>query len=244
MRERPILFSGPMVRAILADRKTQTRRLAQFPLRSRSDGAKRRIFTEQDVAEVNQLLLGPQRSPLRQVACPYGVPGDRLWAKETFALSLHDPETTDPDVKNPAYWDPPVYRADGDNQGGGWTRRTESGSDERIDPPWRPSIFLPRWASRITLAVTKVRIQRLQDITQSDAAAEGLSGPLVDPELDKLVNQIGRTPRDAFAELWDAINGKRAPWSSNPWVWAVEFCRVAAGGKCQGSATTAIARLE
>lgn len=210
MRERPILFSGPMVRAILAGRKTQTRRLVQWPLRSASDGAKRRIFTERDVAEVNQLLLERQASPLRRVAYPYGVPGDRLWVRETIRRCPSLGE-----------YDSAVYAADG--------------APTALDTwPWQrpvlPGIHCPRGLSRITLAVTAVRVERLQDITEADILAEGVTVPLAAEVTNTPWSSIP-TLHDAWRLLWDHINGKRCPWASNPWVWAVEFRRVDAGGK-------------
>lgn len=209
-RERPILFSGPMVRAILAGTKTQTRRLVdssrvpsdvieavQSPLPSRGD-----------VFEFRRRLYSA-----KEIRCPHGARGDRLWVRETWAPHADEEETcrnysermagrgglSEPGAVRPEIF----YRADG---------------GDPFVSGWRPSIFLPRWASRLTLEVLAVRVQRLQDITINDIKAEGITP--CDPYL---------TWKDNFARLWDDINGKRAPWASNPWVWALTFRPVKGG---------------
>jgi len=131
--ERPILFSGPMIRAILAGRKTQTRRVAKLT------GAGR-------VKEAGSHRNWHLADPDAVKACPYGTPGDRLWVRETFC---------DTGCQRA------VYRADTAVEN--WKYRI-----------WRPSIYMPRWASRITLEITDVRLERLQDISEADAAAEGV----------------------------------------------------------------------
>lgn len=188
MKEHPILFSGPMVRAILEGRKTQTRR----PVKARR-GESVGIYFGGDRTEV--VRCDADRDPIDAppIRCPYGEPGDRLWVKETFA------ET---DGRYSVV--PIAYRADGEQQDGVWK--------------WTPSIFMSRDCSRITLEVLSVRVQRLQDITEEDAHAEGM-----EPKYPPTV----RNPHSILFEItWDAINGKRAQWASNPWVWAVEFRRV------------------
>lgn len=202
-RERPILFSAPMVRAILYGRKTQTRRLAK---------------------------------PQNNSACPYGERGDRLYLREAFAYSVKDPDSVhEPGQYNEDTHDI-VYRASSD--GAGEWEHYEDGKRSPCAPPWRPGIHMPRWASRITLEITDVRVQRLWDITDDDARAEGVE-PYTPPhghispeqrvpgpgfERCRLGDQPHRLP---FAHLWDRINGKRAAWSSNPWVWAITFKRLA-----------------
>lgn len=200
MTSRPILFSGPLVRAILDGTKTQTRR----PLTS---------DTNLTCKELGQTCR-----------CRYGVSGDQLWVRETFALSIADPDTAEPDTKNKWHWDPPIYRADGEAQGGGWTG--ENG--EPIKPPWRPSIHMPRWASRITLDVMSVRVERLQDITEEDAIAEGVQYADRDPCHPPW--HIGdhnycETAREAFAEAWNGIYSGASSWESNPWTWVISFAR-------------------
>lgn len=188
-KERPIIFSGDMVRAILAGRKTQTRR----------------VVKDQNAVEFSE----ETREPLyvHSINCPgycdyacngggygdspYGVPGDRLWVREKIGIQL---------TPNDKYPNGLVeYGADYHDgvdfiyEGGG--------------SAWTPSIFMPRWASRITLEITGVRVERVQEITYLDAIAEGVD-------------------RD-YHLLWDRINAKRGyPWSANPWVWVVEFKRV------------------
>jgi len=179
-RERPILFAAPMVRAIISGAKTQTRRVmmsigagsrmpAANPSRTATDG---RWWTHPN---------GWER-------CPYGVPGDRLWVRETFA-----------EFPLPGDF---VYRAD---------------HDERFpaELTWRPSIHMPRRASRLTLAVTGVRVERLQEISEHDARAEGIQPLQMDCG--------SALPR--FEGLWESINGKRprCSWSDNPWVWVIDF---------------------
>lgn len=136
--------------------------------------------------------------------CPQGRPGDRLWVRETFQV-LHRGERA---VR---------YHAD-DSDGAGL--------------PWTPSIFMPRWASRVTLEITEVRVQRLQEICEEDAKAEGVM-PLpcsVNPNqlvAGDPVRTFGTHPYSSeFAVLWDSINAERGSWSSNPWVWAITFKRV------------------
>lgn len=211
MKERPILFSAPMVRAILDGRKTQTRRYLT------SD-------TNFTCAELTKLK------------CRYGVPGDRLWVRETWCAVLPRKDggleyngarlVTPPDGESVELW----YRADGEL--GPISCLFDDG------PRWRPSLHMPRWASRLTLEVTSVRVERLQDISEEDAKAEGVT-PLASigesqPILD--TPRRGRTHGThphvlAFGVLWDTLNGKRpgCAWQDNPWVWAVSFRRIGDG---------------
>jgi len=214
MKERPILFSGPMVRAILDGRKTQTRRvLKDAPPRT------------------TQWLNGLERDAYRwwpangsdytgdSVLCPYGAPGDRLWVRETWCLAHPDYHDTDKEagtrpVKDGRFC---FYAATDDVD-------TGDGS------PWKPSIYMPRWASRLSLAVTAVRVERLQAISEVDAQAEGVdryAGACDHPRFGcDEVDCLGQTHRASLAALWDAINGDRAAWASNPWVWVIEFKRI------------------
>lgn len=174
VKERPILFSGPMVRALLDGSKTQTRRVAR-----------------------------PKRSiePMTD-ECPYGVVGDRLWVRESF----WDHDKGSPAAERSATRDERIeYRA------------TEW---DRVDPSdaglWTPSIHMPRWASRITLTITDVRVERLQEISAEDCIAEGLSTTLRE-------HDAACELREKYQSLWDSLNATRTPWSSNPWVWVVSF---------------------
>ena len=208
MKERPILFSGPMVRALLAGRKTQTRRVVKGEALRWLDEAG---FDPTFVADPANLL------------CPYGVPGDRLWVKETWAL--HERFT---DVARV------VYAA---SQGQSWSEMhrdvpVETAVTRYAPKPFqeglRPSIHMPRWASRLTLEITDVRVERLQDISEADAEAEGIREPSLPPihmVSADACGQIDRAKADArflWQFLWSGING-RDSWDANPWVWAVSF---------------------
>jgi len=202
MKERPIIFSGEMVQAILDGRKTQTRRVV-----TRIGSAKEFIETVDGInklVDVQSLLsMKPNQYPQEaRGRCPYGRPGDRLWVRETWGLhpdldgQLKDDGLTPGSIDNEGFHI--GYKADG--------------SGAYCIEKWRPSIFMPRWASRILLEITDVRVECVQDISYQDMVAEGLYPT---GKLDCLV---------AFESLWDSINAKRGyPWSSNPWVWVIKF---------------------
>lgn len=202
MKERPILFSAPMVRAILAGTKTQTRRIVKSE--HVEDADIWAYSAERDLWESGLGTDAPGRFGHGEwVRCPYGKPGDKLWVRETFCH--RDPEYH----PERGYW----YAA----------------TDDVDDPRWTPSIHMPRRASRITLNVTNVRVERLQDISEEDAKAEGVR-PFLEthdrfsPEQRIDGDSVTEKPhRTAFVCLWDEINGDRALFASNPWVWVVEF---------------------
>lgn len=207
MTERPILFSDAMVRAILAGTKTQTRRVVVVrgsPVSGAFwDHAGWRPSIDEDGA-IRFRVGGPggeeaHGSP--EVRCPYGAPGDRLWVRECFALHHA--------------WDEHAPTRGGAASKRVWFRaHHDSGIIDGIGR-WRPSIHMPRWASRLTLEVTSVRIERVQSITESDARAEGVTP-----------DELGDVSHwRACRVLWDSINGERpgCSWSANPWVWAVGF---------------------
>lgn len=218
MTERPILFSAPMVRAILDGSKTQTRRVASKPVRHPDLG---NLYTP------GAMVLEGEPQHVIERACPYGQPGDRLWVRESWrtAASLDhlSPNAVADKCLDAGYrkpWAPLLYDADG-------CRNSEwlgFGSHPGTADPGkgRPSIHMPRWASRITLEITGVRVERLQDINEHDAAAEGVAtwapGAL-SPEGQSA------DPSDQFRWLWCSINGHDS-WSANPWVWVIEFWRV------------------
>jgi hypothetical protein len=208
MKARAILFSAPMVRALLAGTKTQTRRVVKgWALDWLSPGN----FTPEFVADPGNR------------ACPYGVPGDRLWVREAFrfldCFNRDSPSKVGDLCVDAGYnkpWAPTHYEADGARANwmsvGTLPGKPAAGK-------LRPGIHMPRWASRITLEVTEVRVERLQDISDDDLAAEGIQ-ELIDAGVDH-----DGTPRDTYRTLWEALNGAGS-WDANPWVWAVSFRRV------------------
>ena len=224
MKEHPILFSAPMVRAILAGTKTQTRRVVK-PQPHHGQVGRMANLGGTDWAMDDGDLSGLWR-------CPYGQPGDRLWVRETWAAvhfsfdhetgycdDLHGSHDIPP-AKTP-YWTP-VYAADDYH---------EKHIDDR-GFPWRPSIHMPRWASRITLEIVSVRVERLNEISEDDAMAEGVEttmravSPSQTVEVFKDYFAPGahhqRDARGSFSSLWESINGAGS-WDANPWVWVVEF---------------------
>lgn len=198
MKERPILFSAPMVRAILDGSKTQTRRVAKRTAAGhvKETGGHRRWH----IADFDAYL-----------ACPYGQPGDRLWVRETWAAP-HSEDGRPP-------------RAIQCDQ----LRIHYLASEGRGGLVWRPSIHMPRWASRITLEITGVRVERLQEISEADAIAEGIERSYDqwrDYRTDQAVNYpSAATPIDSYRTLWEEINGPDS-WDANPWVWVVKFERL------------------
>lgn len=216
MRERPILFSAPMVRAILAGTKTQTRR----PLSYQPTSAPEVYRAHKDRALTRPVIAATwiKDGESHCCPCPFGVPGDRLWVREAF---MHEPadycwEASTSIPIRPAHT---VYRADciDDAKGAGW----------------KPSIHMPRSLSRITLEVTGVRVERLHSITEADAIAEGVERVVMgegwrryeDPKWEAVDNMQCNSARDSYRSLWDHINGPSS-WDSNPWVWVVSFRRL------------------
>lgn len=200
MKEHPILFRGPMVKAILAGTKTQTRRIVKpQPV----DGD--RIIHTAGGWEVGRLR--DSENAWRDLKCPHGKPGERLWVRETHSARHGCVE----------------YRAD---------RKAESDAglpwghiyDEKIR--WTPSIFMKREHSRITLEITDVRVERLQDISEEGAIAEGTQEPSL-CALGGELAQAAWTERQVYSRLWNKINGKGA-WDLNQWVWVISFKRVSA----------------
>ena len=207
MKEKPILFSGPMIRAILANTKTQMRRIFK-PDRMTWDANGRYTTYAMRGGELSITGSGPFKPSSWLHYCPYGQPGgDRLYVRETWAA----PHAYD-------HLPPRLIPQD--------ARIHYAATEDRGGLLWRPSIHMPRHASRITLEVTGVRVERLQDIDLADALAEGISdtGALI---LDSAGNEQGG-PIAEYAVLWDQINGDGS-WESNPWVWVVEF-KVIQGG--------------
>jgi len=228
IKERPILFSAPMVRAILEGRKTVTRRAVKPQPEVRMVDMIGPMLTFKNKRGGHWLYPNAKAQIIAD--CPYGKPGDRLWVRETWycdhfevqqgpylqPADMHDLDQSREDGEL-------VYAADG------------LAPYEQDQPTWKPSIHMPRWASRILLEITDVRVERLQDITEEQALAEGIvgvpfrpddgwpicTGYMVGPDDGKTGLQT--TAAKAFAGLWDSVGGN---WNANPWVWVVEFKRV------------------
>jgi len=211
-KERPILFKGSMVKAILEGRKVQTRRLVKLPqcefpygCYGVKDG--KFLFGEGDYPEDGTFPIKP----------PFGMPGDWLWIRETWQISEL---WTEPDTECIG------YRADGEIRECNEHReqiydplrfrlhaKDPDNGDSNYCPKWRTPIFMPRWASRIDLIVTGVKVERVQRIDEYDAYQEGVES----------VSPYG-TYREGFKYLWDSINAKRGfSWDSNPLVWVIQF---------------------
>ncbi len=209
MREHPILFSSPMVRALLREvgPKTQTRRVVTVPFGQ----GKRYVPWDPYYADFDGCLMfqdqyGDWHDFEKDAHCPYGSIGDRLWVRETFrVLPSYDDEGKSIDNIQ--------YRADGHKAISGWS--------------WTPSIHMPRWASRITLEITGVRVERLRDISKEDAKAEGVMQTpfgswIIDDGWTNTTFNVG--PINVFADYWDSIYAKRGQgWADDPWVWRIEF---------------------
>lgn len=221
-RERGILFSTPMVRALLAGAKTQTRRAIRWSEKTveadrcilHGDGAGG--WWPYNCSDGNE----------RPVACPYGAPGDRLWVRETFWQAARYPgtmESGEAEPRSECWGDLIRFAADGDPENtpnrhypNGLRGKSPSAPDPYAIWVKRPGIHLPRRRARIDLEVVEVRVQQLRDITEDDARAEGaLHGPTE-----------ATTARDAFAMLWESINGRGSWDDQNPWVWAISFRRL------------------
>lgn len=226
-KERPLLFSAPMVRALLAGTKTQTRRvLRPQPIDSMfnppNDGEVGNIYLCPDILAPQTRVFVERTNPgcyhnmgsraFAEKKSPYGQPGDRLWVRETWAPV--DENYMPADLSQATAL---VYRADGllvPNQRDMEIRAIFScNCGAPLDSiKWRPSIFMPRIASRILLEITGVRVERLQDISEADALAEGVSAPA----------WCETDGRSLYRDLWEKINGDGS-WDANPWVWVVEF---------------------
>lgn len=206
-------MSAPMVRAILEGRKTQTRRVVKpmwgaHHAQAWSHEGGRFEYANNDGWHACGATV-----------CRYGTTGDQLWVRETWAVDapLQQVRLENEDIMGPVgFGHGPYFRADPVHENAGLT--------------WRPSIHMPRWASRITLEIVAVRVERLQEISQNDARAEGVThytcghpdcfGPKGEPGM-----HYG--PRRAYYELWNKLNAKRGyGWDMNPWVWVIEFKRL------------------
>jgi len=205
-----LLFLGEMVKAILGGAKTQTRRV----IKPQSGNMWEKRIDDSVWADILE-----ESGDWKRVPCPYGKVGDLLWVRETWcpANSENGPVVCYRADLHRRYLVDESYPVDYDRFPAGrnawlcWANDLESGTEGE----WRPSIFMPRWASRIMLRVVDIRVERLQEITEEDAKAEGVAGWHDTTD--------GTIYRPEFQLLWDRINGKRAPWASNPWVWVIGF---------------------
>ena len=222
MTERGMIFNGEMVRALMSVRKTQTRRPIKW---------KQTRFTE--IGEREDGSKWPWSEDAEHACdfwhpCPFGAVGDRIWVRETFQGPLFDYDLMDSYCKDPTPFEKPefcVYKADG------VPAPEFYDADDELHCCWRPSIHMPRWASRILLEITDVRVERLNAISEEDARAEGIidGGCLNcgEPEPCGCANPEPDAT-DAFAYLWQSIYGQDN-WNANPWVWVIEFKRVECG---------------
>lgn len=214
VKERPILFSGAMVRAILNGSKTQTRRVVKPQFEADPTGRWTNVMSSTERKKIGNMEYGKldpegfcftdrgRETILFSGKCPYGQPGDRLWVKETWCGSMAD-----------AY----EYKADGHSYGG-------------VNPLWKSSLFMPRRASRILLEIVSVRVERVQDISHDDAVAEGVESVgggrywIAATDANAGFRPVG-SPEKAYRDLWQHINGAES-WKANPWCWVVEFKRI------------------
>ena len=249
-KERPILFSGEMVRAILDGRKTQTRRIIK--------PQPHWINENNSVAHIGKKVGNVE------YLCKYGQPGDRIWVRESYRIGSWDEEC---EVFALDYCDGAVKQwltpSATETEDSGevferiWIACCDELRNKGVEPnysghymwlpgesplDWKPSIHMPRWASRITLEITGVRVERLQDISGEDSVAEGFASVSKDgclfkygiPDRDGLPGtdndgwpwvEWDTNPVSAYKKLWESINGKGS-WEENPWVWVIEFRRV------------------
>ncbi|MEE4683594.1 hypothetical protein V2K59_01950 [Pseudomonas alliivorans] len=198
-KERPILFSAPMVRVILSGQKTVTRRAVKVQPRIDASGN----FCVGGANYGQDIYGKPVTKHFVRSDCPYGQPGDRLWVREAWQADAQVDSVAPRDLSQ---GEPILYPADGASRQTGCSMITPGKT--------RPSIHMPRWVSRILLEITDVRVERLNDISQEQAALEGVD-----------CDMSAWTFRDHFQKLWESINGVES-WNANPWVWAVEFKRV------------------
>lgn len=212
VKERPILFSGAMIQAILEGRKTQTRRIIKLPSWSTQN------WDDFEVYENNSVeTICASTGCSADILCPYGKKGDWFWVRETWLQSPADG----------SYW----YKAD----------NHEEGLAKVYNYRWKPSIHMPRSASRITLEITGIRVEEVQNISEEDAIAEGAKRfdnlPSIHPygqdprwsmeEAPPSTDYCLNSARLAFANYWNKLNADRGyPWESNPWVWVIEFQKV------------------
>ncbi|MGA4566962.1 hypothetical protein ACK6TZ_18615 [Enterobacter hormaechei] len=223
MTERGMIFNSDMVRAILDVRKTQKRRIIKDCTVGRDPISK--------FIQIGKKFIGcyPEDVPeLIRECCPYGVPGDRIWVRETFQGPLFDFEQMEAYQEDSSKFKKPefcVYKADGK------PAPEFFDADDNLHCGWRPSIHMPRWASRITLEITDVRVEQLKSISEEEARSEGVAqlreGFWKHYQPGWTQHQL--SARGSFATLWESIYGF-GEWDRNPWVWVIEFKRIEGDG--------------
>jgi hypothetical protein len=231
VKERPVIFSGPMVKAILEGRKTQTRRICK-PACDMGGELAGSVHPAKESGWIawwpgNDLGLADFTKLAYQdgFQCPYGKPGERLWVRESAYISQ-------PNFGLPE----DATHKDYDGQPRVVSYTVDMGFDakrcaEDYGVKCSPSIHMPRWASRITLEITSVKVERVQDISQQDVLAEGIIEATKDEKLIKYGLREWPwmdwrlSPKDAFFKLWESIHGPDS-WATNPWLWVVEFRRI------------------
>lgn len=213
-RERPIIFSAPMVRALLVSRKTQTRRIIKFPKSVLVDTDVRPYLSTVD----NEWMFDIRHHPgaACSIKCPYGVPGDVLYARETWGVAPSFDDSFDAVRRGEEL--PNKLLARPVSAWKQWIVFRAGGGVFDPDQKWRRTIHMPKWAARIWLRITDVRVQRVQDISEEDARAEGVE------QFMRGTTRSADECRNLFAGLWDDIHGPDA-WARNDWVWAISFER-------------------
>ncbi|MES0345712.1 hypothetical protein KDV22_09985 [Citrobacter koseri] len=232
MKEKGLIFNSEMVRAILDGRKTQTRRIMAIQP-EHSELGLRRVIDSKNGRDNGKYFWSQSdacglKARSKVFGCPYGDVGDRIWVRETFQGPLVSDELFEEYRAHPEKFETPQYCEYAANGG---AKPEYCDLDDNLRHGWRPSIHMPRWASRLTLEITSVRVERLNDISEEDARAEGIidGGCLNcgEPEPCGCVNQQPDAT-DAFAYLWQSIYGQEN-WDANPWVWVIEFRRIDGG---------------
>jgi hypothetical protein len=202
-----------MIRALLDGKKTQTRRIVKSQPQGRLLGLLERPIRSMADEPVLRAWFGASEAEnsSKEVTCPYGKPGDLLWIREAF---IDDRDEYDYALSSAA----PYYK------GAGIIFRADVDSDSDPAEGWKPSIHMPRWASRVTLELIEVRVERLWDISEADALAEGVNIqlPMFDAEQYDAAGMKGNVYREQYRKVWESINGLDS-WDANPWVWALSF---------------------
>lgn len=227
-KSRPIIFTGENVLKILRGEKTQTRRIAKSINSCAAMGYSRyRIYPQKDgtFGGVGCLKSCPVRCKKCRErfihTCPHGNPGDLLWVKEAWRPWWDDEQYCVVQYRDGAIYKPGTSSITPDIPDENTGHQFADACDKAPNIPWKSPLFMPRWASRVTLEITDVRVQRLNQISNEDAEAEGCKG-WYRPMHPDFGCTDGRTPAEEFAEKWDKIN-KSTPWAANPWVWALTF---------------------